>query len=72
MRSGDILRARYQSIDRSIIPHSQQRNVMQLSVCENKRLRLNAMQIRGRYRIWTRTENGTEKGEVLRKAVLTL
>jgi hypothetical protein len=45
---------------------------MQLSVCENKRLRLNAMQIRGRYRVWTRIENGTEKGGVLRIAVLTL
>jgi len=39
MRSGDILLARYQSSDRSIIPHRQQRNIMQLSVCEKKRLR---------------------------------
>jgi hypothetical protein len=47
MRSGDILLARYQLIDRSINPHGQQRNVMQLSVCEEKRLRLNGTKRRG-------------------------
>jgi hypothetical protein len=47
MRSGDILLSGYQSIDRSIIPHNQQKNVMQLSVCEKKRLRLIATKIRG-------------------------
>ena len=48
MRSGDILLARYQSIDRSIIPHSQQWTVRQLSVCEKKRFRLNATKIKGK------------------------
>ena len=70
MRSSDILLARYQSSDRSIIPHSQQTNIMQLSVCEKKRLRFREIKDLGTEIRWNTAGKTVSECREMNKATI--